>query len=122
MIQSIASFYNSSKLSLSAMRFLSVLLVGHSGMLRADELLRIRDKDIEFFEGKMVIFVPKRTNDQHKEGHSSNIKRSNKSTCPVSFTEKLLSLLPDEEGSPFPVLRLIAYNICFPRVQSLKFC
>ena len=49
MIQSIASFYNSSELSLSAMRFLFVLLAGHSGMLRADELLSIRYKDIEFF-------------------------------------------------------------------------
>ena len=107
MIQSIASFYNSSELSLSAMRFLFVLLVGHSGMLRADELLSIRYKDIQFFEDRMAIFVPKRKNDQHREGHSANIRRSNKSTCPVSFTEKLLSLLPDEEGSPFPVLRRI---------------
>ena len=107
MIQTIASFYNSSELSLSAMRFLFVLLVGHSGMLRADELLSIRYKDIEFFEDRMVIFVPKRKNDQHREGHFSNIRRSNKSTCPVSFTEKLLSLLPDEKGSPFPVLRRI---------------
>ena len=76
-------------------------------MLRADELLSIRYKDIEFFEDRMVIFVPKRKNDQHREGHFSNIRRSNKSTCPVSFTEKLLSLLPDEKGSPFPVLRRI---------------
>ena len=29
------------------MKFLFVLLVGHSGMLRADELLSIRYKDIE---------------------------------------------------------------------------
>ena len=42
MIQSVASFYNSSEFSLSAMRFLFVLLVGHSGMLRAEELLSIR--------------------------------------------------------------------------------
>ena len=55
----------------------------------------------------MVIFVPKRKNDQHREGHFSDIRRSNKSTCPVSFTEKLLSLLPDEKGSSFPVLRRI---------------
>ena len=91
MIQSIASFYNSSELFLSAVRFSFVLLVGHSdsGMLRADELLSIRKKDIEFFEDRMVIFVPKRKNDQHRESHSSNIKRSSESTCPVSFTEKL---------------------------------
>ena len=107
MIPPIVSFCNSSELSLSAIRFLFVLLVGHSGMLRADELLSIRCNGIDFFEDKMVIFVPKRKSDQHREGYCSNIRGSNKSTCPVSFTEKLLSLLPDEEGSPFPVVKRI---------------
>ena len=46
-------------------------------------------------------------NDQHMEGHSGNIKRSNMSEYPVSVTEKLLSLSLDEEGFPFPVLRRI---------------
>ena len=55
MIQSITSFYNSSELSLSAMRFLFVLLVGHSGMLRADELLSIKYKDIEFFRTEWLL-------------------------------------------------------------------
>ena len=76
-------------------------------MLRADELLSIRYKDIETSSSNMVIFIPKRKNDQHREGHYSNIRRYSKTTCPVSFTEKLLDLLPNQNGSSFPVLRRI---------------
>ena len=94
-------------MSVASIRFLFVLLVGHAGMLRADELLSIRYKDIETSSSNMVIFIPKRKNDQHREGHYSNIKRSSKITCPVSFTEQLLDLLPDQNGSSFPVLRKI---------------
>ena len=43
-IQSIASYYCDSEMSLTSIRFLFVLLVGHAGMLRADELLSIRYK------------------------------------------------------------------------------
>ena len=106
-IQSIASYYCESEMSLASIRFLFVLLVGHAGILRADELLSIRYKDIETSSSNMVIFIPKRKNDQHREGHYSNIERSSKLTCPASFTEKLLDLLPDQNGSSFPVLRRI---------------
>ena len=106
-IQSIVSYCCESEMSLASIRFLFVLLVGHAGMLRADELLSIRYKDIETSSSNMVIFIPKWKNDQHREGHYSNIKRSSKITCPVSFTEKLLDLLPDQNGSSFSVLRRI---------------
>ena len=96
-IKSIASYYCESEMSLASIRFLFVLLVGHEGMLRADELLSIRYKDIETSSSNMVIFIPKQKNDQHREGHYSNIKRSSKITCPVSFTEKLLDWLPDQK-------------------------
>ena len=107
-IQSIASYYCESEMSLVSIRFLFVLLVGHAGMLRADKLLlSIRYKDIETSSSNMVIFIPKRKNGQHREGHYSKIRRSSKITCPVSFTDKLLDLLPDQNGSSFPVLRRI---------------
>ena len=87
--QSIASYYCESEMSLTSVRFLFVLLVSHAGMLRADELLRIRYKNIETSSSNMVIFIPKWKNDQQREEHYSNIKRSSKIRCPVSFTEKL---------------------------------
>ena len=105
-IQPIASYYCESEMSLASIRFLFVLPVGHAGMLRADELLSIRYEDIETPSSNMVLFIPKLKNDQHREGHYSNIKRSSKITCQVSFTEKLLDLLPDQNGSSFPVLTL----------------
>ena len=99
-VQSIASFYLTSVPSL-------VLLVGHAGLLRADELLSVRYKDINIEEHEMIIFIPKRKNDQYREGHFSNIYKSGKVTCPVSITQKLVYLLPDEKDYPFPVIRRI---------------
>ena len=106
-IQSIASYYCESEMSLASIRFLFVLLVGHAGMFRADELLSIRYKDIETSSSNMVILISERKNDQHREGHYSNIKRPSKIRCPMSFTEKLLDLSPNQNGSSFPVLRRI---------------
>ena len=40
-VQSIASFYLTSVPSLAELRFLFVLLLGHTGLLRADELLSV---------------------------------------------------------------------------------
>ena len=82
--------------------------VGHAGLRRADELLSVRYKDINIEEYKMIIFIPKRKNDQYREGHFSNIiYKSGKVTCPVSITQKLVYLLPDEKDSPFPLIRRI---------------
>ena len=49
--------------------------MGHAGLLRADELLSVRYKDINIEEDKMTIFIPKRKDDQYREGHCSNISQ-----------------------------------------------
>ena len=77
-VQSIASFYLTSVLSLAELRFLFVLLVGHAGLLRADEILSVRYKDMNIEEHKMIIFIPKRKNDQYREGHFSIVYKSGK--------------------------------------------
>ena len=81
--------------------------LSHAGLLGADELFSVRDKDINIEEHKMIIFIPKRKNDLYREVHFSDIYKSGKVTCPVSITEKLMYLLPDEKDSPFPVTRRI---------------
>ncbi len=106
-VKSIVAFYLNSEPSLAELRFLFVLLVDHAGLLRADELLSVRYKDVDVSDQKMVILIPKRKNDQHREGHFSSISRSGKESCPVSITQKLLHLLPDDNDSVAPVLRRI---------------
>ena len=97
----------SSSYSFVELRLLFVLLVGYAGLLRADELLSVRYKDINIEEDKMTIFIPKRKNDQYQEGHFSNIYKSGKVSCPVSITQELVYLLPDEKDSPFSAIRRI---------------
>ena len=48
----------------------------------------------------MAITLRKRKNDQYRKGHVSIISRSGKPTCPAGITKRLLSLLPDKNGSP----------------------
>ena len=55
----------------------------------------------------MIIFIPKRKNDQYREGQISSIYKSRKVTCPVSINQKLVNLLPDEKDTPLPVIRRI---------------
>ncbi|EDO47029.1 predicted protein [Nematostella vectensis] len=75
----IASFYQAYD-SLAVLRFLFIVFVGYAGFLRADELLKIKVSDITIKDDHMLIQVPKRKNDQFREGHSILISRSNKIT------------------------------------------
>ncbi|CAH3032288.1 unnamed protein product, partial [Porites lobata] len=55
----------------------------------------------------MSVFIPKRKNDQYREGHTSFLARSHKATCPVSITERLLKLFPSTCESSSPLVRRI---------------
>ena len=55
----------------------------------------------------MSIFMPKRKNDQYREGHTSLIYRSKKVTCPVGITERMLRVLPEKSAVSSPVVRRI---------------
>ena len=78
--------------------------------MRMDEILSVRCIDISFGETFMTILVPKRKNDQHREGHKVDVAFSGKISCPVLITKRLLSILPNSEGSCAPIVRRIIAN------------
>ena len=98
-----------SSISLAVIRFLFVLLVGFAGFFRMDEIRRnLSVKDVSICSEYMSVFIPKRKNDQYREGHTSLLARSRKATCPVSITERLLKLLPlSSESSSLLVRRIV---------------
>ena len=104
LIQSLAEFYNRPEAKLEQIRFLFTVLVGYAGFMRMDEILSVRCIDISFGETFMTILVPKRKNDQHREGHKVDVAFSGKISCPVLITKRLLSLLPNSEGSCAPLI------------------
>ena len=67
----------------------------------------------------MSIFVSQRKNDQFREGHTSIIARSSKVLCPVSITERLLSLLASPKEYCSPILRRIVSLRMVPISTSL---
>ena len=47
----------------------------------------------------MILFIPKRKNDQFRQGHSVYIARSSNISCPVGVCERYISML-DIKGKP----------------------
>ena len=87
--------------------FLFILLVGFYGFFLIDEINSFRLKDVIINSDHMSIYVAKRKNDQYREGHTSYLPRSGKSTCPVTITEKILKVLPQSSPSSCPLVRRI---------------
>ena len=86
-------------------RLLFIVLVGYCGFLRIGELLSIEFRHIRIVPEGMSIFLPKRKNDQFRAGITIYTAKTNKIACPVSITERLLQMLPNNRGSCYPVVR-----------------
>jgi len=71
-----------------------------AGLMRCDEIIHENRSHVSIFPDQCQFFCPKRKNDQRSQGHYFYFARSDKITCPVSITEKLLSNLPDKPGQP----------------------
>ena len=87
------------------LRLLFLVLVGYSGFLRIGEILSIQVKHIRIVAEGMSIFLPKRKNDQFRAGNTIHVAKTNKATCPVSISERLLQMLPNNRDSCYPVVR-----------------
>ena len=73
-VQTIADHYVSSS-SVVDIRFLFILLVGFDGFFRMDEIRNLALKDVAIFPEYMSVHVPKRKNDQFREGNTSFLTR-----------------------------------------------
>ena len=71
----IADHYISSS-SLAVIRFLFIVLVGFAGFYRMGEIRSLSIKDVSICSEYMSVFIPKRENDQYREGHTSLLARS----------------------------------------------
>ena len=108
MLLEIAEHYNKPSALLLTLRFLFILLIGYSGLLIINEVLSIRPCDIQIRDSHLSIFIGSRKNDQHRDGHTSVLARSGKITCPVSITEKIMSLLLSTQKNQLaPIVRRI---------------
>ena len=89
-------------------RLLVLCLLCYSGALRIQEVLQIRVKDIVFSETSMRLFIPKRKNDQYRDGHHVTIARTRNITCPYTATKRLISA--GKLGPDFPLIGRIVHT------------
>ena len=79
--------------SILDIRLIFICLVSFAGLLRSNEILSLRMRDISFYHDHMAIKLPKRKNDQLRQGHTVFIARTGNDTCPVSVTERYIAML-----------------------------
>lgn len=76
---------------LSDLQCATLIALGFTAFLRWDDLSCIQMDDLEFTRTHLQIFLPKRKNDQFREGQYIVVARSNdKATCPVAVVERFL--------------------------------
>ena len=80
------------KPTLPDLRLLVLCLLCYSGILRIDEVLKIHVSNIVFSESSMRLRIPKRKNDQYRDGHQLNIAKTGTSVCPVTATRRFAKL------------------------------
>ena len=89
------------------LNFLAAIIC-YFGLFRINEILRIRPCDIQISDSHLSIFISSRKNDQHRDSPTSILARSGKMTCPVSITEKNMSLLPSTHKTQMvPIVRRV---------------
>ena len=105
MLETLIQKHGHNSASPADLRLLFIVLVVYSVFLRIGELLSIEVRHIRIVPEGMSIFLPKRKNDQFRAGNTIYIAKTYKITCPVSITERLLQMLPNNRDSCYPVVR-----------------
>lgn len=85
---------NTASSRLSNIRICFIFVIAFAGLMRCDEIIHVARMHVFMYEDHITIFCPKKKNDQLARGHSCYLARSDKITCPVSITQKLLATLP----------------------------
>ncbi|XP_041466301.1 uncharacterized protein LOC121416849 [Lytechinus variegatus] len=86
------------------LRLLFICLVAFAGMLRCDELISVRMRDLSFFHDHMALYVPRRKNDKYRQGHTVFIARSGNPTCPVAMSERYIAMLGISDKPSHPLV------------------
>ena len=90
MVMSLVDQFLTPDVDLDTLQTLTLIVVGFSSFLRWDELHQIRIHQITFTSTHANIFVPRRKNDQLREGHEVLIARSPSEYCPVSLLSRFI--------------------------------
>ena len=75
---------------LMELRQLVLCLLCYSCTLYIQEALNIRVKNIEFSDSGLRLFVPKRKNDQYRNGHYVAIAATGSQACPVATVKRFI--------------------------------
>ena len=81
-----------------------LIVLGFAGFLRWNDLSGLLVEHMSFHSSHLLLYLPKRKNDQFYRGHHIHISRSGQPTCPVALTERFLGRSGLSTGPLFTVI------------------
>ena len=86
-------FHSCASRPLTQFRTECFISVSFFGFFRANETLHLQLKHVSFEDSFVRIFVPKRKNDQFREGHEVLLTKLNESVCPFTLLSTYIKML-----------------------------
>lgn len=95
-------------LSLTDVRLASIALLAFAAFLRADEILKIRCRDVRFTPHGMDITIASSKTDQLRQGQIVPVASSGNPTCPVAMLRSYVAVGSIDLASDLPLFRGIS--------------
>ena len=91
-LQSLVDECGGREASLADVRTLAICLVSFAGVFRYDEIVGLKESDIEFFADHVEIFIESSKTDQFRDGARVVIARTHTQLCPVNMLERYVKM------------------------------
>ena len=91
-LENLVDKFGGESANLNSIRSLTISLMGFASFLRFDEISRLKESDVLFFEDHMEIFIESSKTDQLRDGSRLVIACTVQKTCPVKMTRRYLNL------------------------------
>ena len=90
-LEKIVDFYQEND-NLKSVRVCTLCILGFSGFFRFSELASIQMNDLCFHDNFVSVRIKHSKTDQHNQGATTDIARTNNKLCPVSWLSKLIAM------------------------------
>ena len=77
---------------LANVRTLAICLISFAGFLRYNELAKLKESDLAFFEDHLELYIESSKTDQYRDGAWVVVARTRTELCPVQMLERYMAL------------------------------
>ena len=91
-LQKLVNTFGGENAPLADVRTLAICLISFAGFLRCNELAKLKESDLAFFEDHLELYIASSKTDQYRDGAWVVVARTRTELCPVQMLERYMAL------------------------------